>query len=270
MFEYAFGRRAGRQSVRLGRSVPDTVSDLSGKREALMTVQDRRVRRTHRALGEALVSLILERGYERITVQDILDRADVGRSTFYAHYRDKDALLMANFDGLREELRRDLDAITPAVIPSPTAPAGALFDHAYRHRRVYAALCGRQGGHLVQRHLHQLVGGLLREHLRPHLVEAGSDLPVDVVAEFATTAALGLLAWWIDHGFPYGPARIAYMYQRLAAPGILAALGHPPETRAKSVGAPAKLADEVTLDQPRRVPLSAPAQPAALTDGANV
>jgi Transcriptional regulator C-terminal region len=102
-----------------------------------------------------------------------------------------------------------------------------LFEHAYRHRRVYQALCGKQGGDLVHRHLYRLIGGLVREHLRPHLAAAGSDLPVDVVAEFYTSAVLGLLVWWVDHDYPYGPARLADMYQRLAAPGVLAALSRP-------------------------------------------
>src|SRR4029079_15081989 len=56
---------------------------------------DRRVARSRRALKEALTDLILEQGYESVTVQDVMDRADVGRSTFYAHFLDKDDLLMA-------------------------------------------------------------------------------------------------------------------------------------------------------------------------------
>jgi AcrR family transcriptional regulator len=190
-----------------------------------MADHDRRVRRTRRILGEALLSLILEKSFERITVQDILDRSDVGRSTFYAHYRDKEALLLAGFDTMRAELRRDLDAMKPGVPPDPTSPAAVIFDHAYRHRRIYQALCGRQGGNVVHRHLHRLIGDLLREHLRPHLAAVGSDLPVDVVAEFYTSAALGLLIWWVNHDYPHSPAELAGMYQRLAAPGILAALG---------------------------------------------
>jgi AcrR family transcriptional regulator len=193
-----------------------------------MAEQDRRVRRTKRIIGEAFAALILEKGYARVTVQDILDRADVGRSTFYAHYRDKGSLLTAAFDDLRTELGADLAAMVPGNDLSPTSPVRALFEHAYRRRAVYRALCGRQGGDVVHRHLRNLIGGLLREHLRPHLAAAGSDLPVDVVAEFYTSAALGLLTWWVDHDFRYEPDQLAHMYQRLAAPGILAALGHSP------------------------------------------
>jgi AcrR family transcriptional regulator len=193
-----------------------------------MDERDRRVRRTRRSIGEAFFALVLEKGYARITVQDILDRADVGRSTFYAHYRDKESLLTAAFEDLRAELGADLAATVPGEPPTPTGPVGALFAHAYQRRAVYRALCGRQGGDIVYRHLRRLIGGLLREHLRPQLAAAGSDLPVDVVAEFYTSAALGLLTWWVDHDFRPGPARLADAYQRLAAPGLRAALDRDP------------------------------------------
>lgn len=185
---------------------------------------DRRVRRTRRILHEALIALILEKGYDRITVQDVLDRADIGRSTFYAHYRDKEDLLVSSFHGVRADLRRQVDALEDKVIPDPyTCATMVLYEHAYANRRVYRALCGRHGGNIVYRHLHGMLGDLLRTHLSPHMAE--SDLPLDVVAEFATTAALGLLLWWVNQDFPFGPGELAAMFQRLAAPGIAAAVG---------------------------------------------
>src|SRR5215470_20414517 len=57
---------------------------------------DARVRRTRDALGDALVELMQEKPFDTITVQDVLDRAQVGRSTFYSHYSDKDDLLMSD------------------------------------------------------------------------------------------------------------------------------------------------------------------------------
>lgn len=190
-----------------------------------MVEQDRRVRRTRRALHEGLIALVLEKGYAHVTVQDILDRADVSRSAFYAHYRDKDALLLTSFDGLHAELRARLDEMAPGSRPPDSAhPAAVLFEHAYRHQRVYKALCGRQGGNVVRGYLHRLIGGLLREYLRPHLVAAGAELPAEIAAEFLTSAALGLLIWWVDKDFPGDPTWLACRYQELAAPGILAAL----------------------------------------------
>jgi AcrR family transcriptional regulator len=197
-----------------------------------MTDQDRRVRRTRRLLIEALLALIMEKGYSKITVQDILDRADVGRSTFYTHFHDREALLVACFDNVRDELRREIAAMTPGTSPpDPTRPAAAIFAHAQRRRPVYRALCGKQGGIIVIGHLNELVRGLLLEHLQPHLAAAGADMPVEVAAEFYASATIGLLLWWVEHDFPYEPSRLTAMLRRLAMPGMLAVLGPPAQSR---------------------------------------
>lgn len=169
-----------------------------------MTENDRRVRRTRRILSEALVELVLEKGYDTITVQDILDRADVGRSTFYAHYRDKDALFLANFDDMREQLLASVDAADPATV------AAAVFAHAYGNRRVYQAMCGKRGGTMVHGHLHRLITDLL-----------GKDL----AAEFYAGALLGMLAWWVDHDFRHGPTKLADMYRALSSQGAKRSVG---------------------------------------------
>jgi AcrR family transcriptional regulator len=182
-----------------------------------MAAQDRRVRRTRRMLVEALLALILEKGYAKITVQDILDRADVGRSTFYAHFRDREALLVACFDNLRDELRQEVGATAPgASPPDPARPAAAIFAHAHRRRPVYRALCGRQGGAIVLGHLHGLVRELLQEQLQPHVAAGGPDVPAEVVAEFHASATVGLLSWWVRRDFPYEPSELTDMYRRLA------------------------------------------------------
>ena len=179
--------------------------------------RDRRVRRTRTSLHDAFLALVLEKGYEKTTIQDILDRADVGQSTFYVHFRDKEALLTASFDEMRDQLEHqlaDIDATSPLDV---TLPAALLYEHAYRNQRVYRALCGRQGGALVQRYLRRLIGDLLRKHLRPHVSRA--DVPAEVAAEFYTSAALGLLVWWIDHDFCNGPSWLTSTYRTLATPG---------------------------------------------------
>ncbi len=172
-------------------------------------MEDRRVRRTRRTLHDALLALVLEKGYEQITVQDILDRADIGRSTFYTHYRDKDALLFSSFEGLHAQLEAELGP--PGAIADPARPAEVLFDHAHRYQRIYRALCGRSGGPLVHRHLHRLIGDLLRAHLGPE--RGGVD--AEVAAEYYTSAMLGLLIWWVDHDFRDGPAWLAGTYREL-------------------------------------------------------
>src|SRR5512141_2904590 len=83
---------------------------------------DRRVQRTQQLLREALVALILEKGYDAITVQDILDLANMGRSTFYAHYRDKEDLLLSGFQMLFNAFQKEfLKAASPSNDPAQTA-----------------------------------------------------------------------------------------------------------------------------------------------------
>jgi AcrR family transcriptional regulator len=100
---------------------------------------DRRVRRTQDLLRRALLSLIQEKGYDRITVQDILDRADIGRSTFYAHYRDKDDLLRAGFQDIRAALAAERDGADrrPGSKAELLEPMLAVFDHVGRHRQFW-------------------------------------------------------------------------------------------------------------------------------------
>ena len=182
------------------------------------TEPDRRVRRTRKLLHDAFITLTIEKGYEKTTIQDILDRADVGRSTFYAHYPDKAALLTASFDGMHEQLLRQLADVPSSSTIDVALPAALLFEHAYRNQRVYRALCGHQGGAVVQRHLRSLIGDLLRKHLRPELNAGDTEVPADIAAEFYTSAALGLLVWWIAHGFCNGPTWLAATYRTLAQP----------------------------------------------------
>jgi AcrR family transcriptional regulator len=224
MFEYCHRRVvAVNNQIRRRCPEPHTSRQLSG-RVSRMTEPDRRVRRTRRALQQALVALVADRGYDRITVQDLLDRADVGRSTFYAHFRDKDALFTSCFDDLRDGLRRELDAMEHHAAPAdPTRPVGVIFEHADAHREVYKAVCLRQGGNVATRHLHDLLADLLRGHLD----EVGTRLPVEIVAEYHASALLGVLVWWVRRDFPYGPAEMSRMCQELTAPGVMASFRSP-------------------------------------------
>jgi AcrR family transcriptional regulator len=185
-----------------------------------MTGNDRRVRRTRRSLRDALVGLIVERGYEKVTVQDVLDRADIGRSTFYAHYRDKEALFEACFDDLRASLERELAATVESPShDNPTRPIGVMFEHAYANQLVYQALCGRTGDTAGTRLLHRLVLDSLRGHLTP----VGLTLPVDVVAEYHAGGLVAVLVWWVRQGFPQPPGEIAHVCQKMITPSVMAA-----------------------------------------------
>ena len=100
---------------------------------------DRRVARTRRTLHEALIRLIKRKGYDALTVQEIIDEADIGRATFYAHYRGKDDLLRGGFERLRSELK---------ATRSATRRAGSAADIQPRDVRACLRLPGRLSRHV--------------------------------------------------------------------------------------------------------------------------
>jgi AcrR family transcriptional regulator len=189
--------------------------------EAIKT--DRRVRRTRELLRQALVSLILERGYEHISVQDILDRADIGRSTFYAHYRDKDQLLLSGFD----EAFSALAAEVPPPDPNGSRggdflePARALFTHAEGHRQLWKALVGKPGAELVLRYLRSNLTALFKPHLRTHMPERRPDpLKLDAAVQYTVNGLIGILVWWSESDTPYAAEELYAIFRRLTTQGV--------------------------------------------------
>src|SRR5690242_21361723 len=99
---------------------------------------DRRSERTRQMLGDALLALMQERRYADLTVQDILDRANIGRSTFYAHYWDKDDLLASTIQRMIEALSRQVDR--GAGDAATLLPSLGLFHHVQeQYDRLYRA-----------------------------------------------------------------------------------------------------------------------------------
>ena len=93
---------------------------------------DARVQRTRDQLGHALITLIVEKPINDVTVQDVLDRAHVGRSTFYMHYRDKDDLLVSQLEMFLEMMSTSLSVRTSSVLPSPGTPSSNTWPLARR------------------------------------------------------------------------------------------------------------------------------------------
>lgn len=180
---------------------------------------DRRVARSKRALKEALTDLILERGYEAVTVQDVIDRADVGRSTFYAHFLDKDDLLMA--------ILADLD------IPAPdhtqwTADDPAfdwtleLFRHFGSGRRLFKAVAGSQSGPLARQETIRRLEDLARAELSRLKVARKLDaFRLEMVVRFLVGTFIGFMDWWLrDENEHVPPERVDHAFRSLALPGV--------------------------------------------------
>jgi len=180
---------------------------------------DARVRRTRDSLGDALVTLMQEKPFDSITVQDVLDRAGVGRSTFYAHYRDKEDLFMSDADEF-------FGAISVALsvhgdTSDRVAPVREFFTHVGEMQKFLAALVASGRVHenleLARGHFARGIERRLAELPRAH------GLPADerpAIAFAHAGALLSLLTWWIDRGMRESPASMDELYHRMVWIGI--------------------------------------------------
>jgi AcrR family transcriptional regulator len=190
--------------------------------------EDRRVRRTHRALREAFVELVVERGWDGFSVQDLCNRADVGRSTFYLHYADKEEVLNGAFADLGKELRAQL---APAGSSRPLGFSRGLLDHAHAHLRIYRALVGRRAAQVVQGRMRALVTELVREDLAARLPPGARR---EAASAFLAGALFELLFWSLEARPPVAAEEADRLFHDLAGPALLA----PGAARASVAGRP--------------------------------
>lgn len=149
---------------------------------------DRRVQRTQRLLRSALLELVQQRGWDEVTVQDVCERADVGRSTFYVHYADKEELLISGFEALKNELQKQA-----ARIDEPLAFTLALLEHVTEYQGVIRALTGTGALQVVQRKFMDVVIALVEDDLR-QISEV--DPLREAAARYLAGAFWELLRWW--------------------------------------------------------------------------
>ena len=193
--------------------------------------QDARVRRTERRLREAIVSLIHEKSYPAIVVNDILERADVGRSAFYAHFANKDALLASGTEQM-------LQATPPRTLPPSVGRFGdalrfsfPIFKYIGQCRHAAAAKMGRRGRHIVHQHLHRVLAERIGDEVRQALHHAGgrSSIPADLATEYIVTAFILVLNWWVESKSPLSAREVDDVFLALVVPGLTSGCGRPRE-----------------------------------------
>jgi AcrR family transcriptional regulator len=188
--------------------------------------RDRRVRRTRRQLRDALVALILERGWDAVSVQDVCARADVGRSTFYVHFADKEELLLSGFDELHAALQAERRGDG-----GPFGFVDALIEHAEENLRLYRAVVGRKSGRHVVRRFRDVVLRLVEADLAALAVDGRHRA---AVALYVTGGFVELLTSWLDRPASMERGEVAIVFRRLTT-GVLSTAS-PGAARSKATG----------------------------------
>ncbi|WP_185897382.1 TetR/AcrR family transcriptional regulator [Paenibacillus zeisoli] len=189
--------------------------------------EDRRVQRTRNMLYDALFDLMIEKGYDAITIQDIIDRANVGRSTFYSHFMDKEQLLLGNIEQLRELLKEQCSThsslSTERVGGYRFGFSLAMLQHVQSHKQIYRAVTSKQGGTLVLYHIKRMLMEITREEISAILPNSdNSKVPQDVAIDFVVNTFWSILTWWMENNMPYSAAEMDQMFHTLAFSGVSA------------------------------------------------
>ena len=179
--------------------------------------QDRRIRRTQKLLSEALIALVLEKGYKNITIQDVTERADIGYRTFFRHYAGLDEL---SLDVARERLEELYTALNlPEVGEEVLDPLSAfqesgeaLFTHIQNNRKVFQGL---------------LLDSSMRFILEPVMKAAcekselllntlpNPNIAVPIAANHIIASVFALMRWWLENDMPHSPERMGEIYTDL-------------------------------------------------------
>ena len=175
---------------------------------------DRRIKRTRRLLRDALMALIVEKGFDAVTIRDITDRADVAYATFFRHYESKEALLGEQIDLLIKEFEAMGHADTG---DHPVLAEGKLFfHHVAAHQALYRSLLDPKSSRAVVSRLKHVIAENTRPHAEEHYRHLSEPaIPLEVSLNHIASSLLELVAWWLDSDMLLTPDQMAHIYARL-------------------------------------------------------
>ncbi len=190
---------------------------------------DRRVQKTRKLLQTALIELMAEEDYQSITVRKILDRANVGRSTFYAHFGDKDQLLhscLESLSALFAQHAMRLSAMKKEPGGENNTLPQSLFQFAAQNQLFFKALLRRKRDDLFPKIIYDSMVAQTLEHIGPLMPpEKHDSLQSEMIAHYIAGAVMGVLAWWVEKDMPYPAEEMGSLVRRIALPGFREVLG---------------------------------------------
>jgi AcrR family transcriptional regulator len=200
---------------------------------------DRRVRKTRRALREAMENLIAEKGYDQVTIEELTERADIGRTTFYLHYSAKQDLLLEQFDELLGQLVGQLSEIPLSswspqgkVFPAgdhPGSPISMIFEHAAANEDLYRIVLQGEGVDQALERLQTMMTNAVNAYLHHKLGDKSEkiilEIPVDLFGNYFAGALLGVIKWWLEADQPNTPHEMEDIFFQMFLPGASQVLG---------------------------------------------
>ncbi|MFO8036847.1 MAG: TetR/AcrR family transcriptional regulator [Anaerolineales bacterium] len=179
--------------------------------------EDRRIRRTQKLLGEALIELVLEKGYKNTTIQDVTDRADIGYRTYFRHFNGLDELLVKVAQDRLDEFYEILDLPLPGeLIENPVdffhRIGGTLFRQIQDNEETFRFLLLDDNSRFVL----EPVMTRAREKAETLLRELPQEnIPASVAANHIITSAFSLMRWWLENDMRRSPEKMGQIFTDL-------------------------------------------------------
>jgi AcrR family transcriptional regulator len=208
---------------------------------------DRRIQRTRQFLRTALLELIKEKGYDTISIEEITERANVGRATFYLHYKDKEDLLLEEFSEMANEKAQILSEIPfSAWLKSqedmdassekrPAPPLLIVFEHIHENSELYYILLKSERSSRIIERIRKIATEAIAQFVE---AKAKTDpipfflkVPIEFFAAFFSGALLSTVDWWLEEGMRHTPKQMTYLFMDLFIQGATHAVGPLQERR---------------------------------------
>jgi AcrR family transcriptional regulator len=186
-------------------------------------------------LQDALIELVGERGYAATTIQDIVDRANVGRTTLYIHYGSKEELFLSCHARIVGQLQL---GCSPAELLEPEAPTGiaVAFRHLDAMRPQLAPIFQGVADPALPRRIRDWCAREIESNLRTAFADLAHVHGLPLLAQALAGAQLALAQWWLRQRQPHAPEQAAATFHRMRRAAICDALGS--DTRGQAPGAP--------------------------------
>jgi len=182
--------------------------------------KDRRTRKTRQLLRSSLLVLLKERRYDDISVQDIIERADIARSTFYVHYADKDDLLTGQYGIFAENLGQQLTARS-GEHGAPGFSSLAWFYHIQAQSDILKVIAKDPAMDMAMKTLRGIIFHSVQSGIQAHPQNGGDGrMPLSLMVEYLTDTLMTLIKWWFKDGMRYTPEQMDDMFRRLVMPGV--------------------------------------------------
>lgn len=202
---------------------------------------DRRIQRTRKALRTALLELIKEKGYDAISIEDITERANVGRATFYLHYKDKEDLLLEEFSEMANEKVQVLSEIpfsawlqsqedlADATAKRPAPPLLIVFEHIYDNSELYYILLKSEKSSRIVERIRKIsteaIVKFVETKAKTDPIPLLFKVPIEFFAAFFSGALLSTVDWWLEEEMRHSPKEMTHLFQSLFFKGAKNVIG---------------------------------------------